>query len=317
MMNKMLRKVTVSGQRGGSWRERGQAMTELALAMIVIILLLSMVLDLGRAFFTYIALQNAAAEGAYYGSAFPENVGTVGTTNKDTIIYRAQNESPLTQQLINWQNAQVEVTYPAGPPRTGEPIEVAITYNFPFVGPIPHFFGVQSINLYARARQTIISSTSNDAKPTALPSNTPVPATTTPSGPTATPGAPTATPGAPTATPSGPTATPSRTATATATATPAGTVHLASLSASSSRQGSSWTADITVTMHDGAHGNPGAGITVSGTWDQGLGSGSCTTNGSGQCTITRSGIPNSDSPATFTVTSHTNPHGSTSITVSR
>ena len=54
-------------------RERGQSLTELALSMVVMLILLAGVADLGRAFFTYIALRDAAQEGALYGSfAFGE-----------------------------------------------------------------------------------------------------------------------------------------------------------------------------------------------------------------------------------------------------
>ncbi|MBA3533307.1 MAG: pilus assembly protein [Ardenticatenales bacterium] len=150
-------------------------MTELALAIIVLIVLLSIVLDLGRAFFTYVALQNAAGEGAYFGSAFPDQVGTVGTTDEDTIIYRAQHESPLTTELINWSNATVNVSYPVtGGVNRGDPIQVDIEYNFRFVGPLPHLFGLSEINLGASATQIMLV---NPIAPTATagPSPTPTP----------------------------------------------------------------------------------------------------------------------------------------------
>ena len=53
--------------------ERGQSLTELALSMVLMLILLAGVADLGRAFFTYVALRDAAQEGALYGSfAFGE-----------------------------------------------------------------------------------------------------------------------------------------------------------------------------------------------------------------------------------------------------
>lgn len=51
--------------------QRGQSLVELAVMGMVLGLILAGVLDLGRAYFAYIAVTDAAAEGAGYGAAFP------------------------------------------------------------------------------------------------------------------------------------------------------------------------------------------------------------------------------------------------------
>lgn len=48
--------------------ERGQSLTELSITMTLVLILLAGVADIGRAFFTYITLRDAAQEGALYGS---------------------------------------------------------------------------------------------------------------------------------------------------------------------------------------------------------------------------------------------------------
>lgn len=48
--------------------ENGQSLVELALSMVLLLTLLAGLVDLGRAFFTYIALRDAAQEGASYAS---------------------------------------------------------------------------------------------------------------------------------------------------------------------------------------------------------------------------------------------------------
>ena len=88
-----------------------------------------------------------------------------------------------------------------------------------------------------------------------------------------------------------------------ASATPSGgstTGTSVALSASSVNNGSNWTASVTATVTtDGA---PASGIVVSGTWSNGAtGTASCTTNSSGQCTVSKSGIPKRTSSVTYTV----------------
>ncbi len=79
-------------------------------------------------------------------------------------------------------------------------------------------------------------------------------------------------------------------------------MHVGDLDGSSVLNRRRWDATVTVTVHD-ASDNPLAGATVSGTWSNGTrGSGSCVTDGSGQCSITRTRISTRAASATFTVT---------------
>jgi hypothetical protein len=55
-------------------RERGQSMVELAMSFMIIMFLLSGAVDLGRAYFVYIALRDAVQEGAVYGSLAPADI---------------------------------------------------------------------------------------------------------------------------------------------------------------------------------------------------------------------------------------------------
>src|SRR4030042_6437461 len=64
----MLRTASV-GRHGRG--ERGQSLTERALGIIIIMVLLAGTIDFGRLYFTYLSLQSAAGEGAAYGSIDP------------------------------------------------------------------------------------------------------------------------------------------------------------------------------------------------------------------------------------------------------
>jgi subtilisin len=91
------------------------------------------------------------------------------------------------------------------------------------------------------------------------------------------------------------------------------------LAGSSTNNGSTWTANVAVTVtHDGS---PASGTTVAGTWSNGTtGAGTCTTNASGQCTISKPGIPKSTGSVRFTVDTvggSTSFGGTAAITVSK
>lgn len=59
---------------------RGQSLVEFAISLLVIVLLLSGAVDFGIALFSYVAIRDAAQEGALYGSLNP----CVPTANIDT-----------------------------------------------------------------------------------------------------------------------------------------------------------------------------------------------------------------------------------------
>jgi Flp pilus assembly protein TadG len=58
-------------------KEKGQSLVELSVSLVVLLILAAGLVDLGRAFFTYITLRDAAQEGASYASVSRED----GITN--------------------------------------------------------------------------------------------------------------------------------------------------------------------------------------------------------------------------------------------
>jgi hypothetical protein len=144
-----------------SEKARGQALAETALVMVILLLLLSVIVDGGRMMFTWLAMQNAAAEGAYYGTTF-DDVGSVGTSDPNTIIYRTQHESPSV--LLDWTKpgTTVSVEYfpdrSPNPPLAGDFITVGIAYPFDMIGPIPGMLGFPTqIFIGAEATQVVLA----------------------------------------------------------------------------------------------------------------------------------------------------------------
>ncbi|MDI9445385.1 MAG: pilus assembly protein [Planctomycetota bacterium] len=64
-------------------REKGQSLIEMAISITILLILLAGIVDLGRVFFTFITMRDAAQEAAVYASAYPDNC--------DRIVKRAQD----------------------------------------------------------------------------------------------------------------------------------------------------------------------------------------------------------------------------------
>lgn len=140
----MLRKITAPGKKF----TKGQSLTEMALAMVVLLLLVGGIVDLGRAFFTYMALRDAVQEGALYGSINP----TLTTEIQNHVV----NSSEMIQNLITNGDVTVETI---GPACTGNAIRVSVLYpDFQIAMPlIGTAIGKQTVGISASVTDTILS----------------------------------------------------------------------------------------------------------------------------------------------------------------
>ena len=122
--------------------QRGQSLVELAVVGLVLSLILAGVVDLGRAYFAYIAVADAAAEGAGYGAAFPD-------TGEDEIKDRVVGASG---GLVSIDREMVVVNHGA------EAITVTVTYSHALLTPfVQAIGGGDTIPLRQRAVHRILS----------------------------------------------------------------------------------------------------------------------------------------------------------------
>jgi hypothetical protein len=135
-------------------RERGQSLVEFAISLTAILILLAGAADFGIALFHYIAMRDAAQEGALYGSMNPGNT--------DEILSRAAN-SAGDGELIDrlWANGDgdltIDIAYIGGQCE-GDGITVTIEYPYPISMPfIGAFIGSDHINLRAAVTDTILT----------------------------------------------------------------------------------------------------------------------------------------------------------------
>jgi Flp pilus assembly protein TadG len=140
--------------------ERGQGLVEFMLMTLFLSILLMGVLDLGRAYFTYLALKDAAQEGAYYGSAFPQCVAAGSApacADPNNIPFRLRHSAP-SGGLVDWTGSGAVVTI-ALPPvmQDGQSLTVTVSYQYqmltPFVGTIANG---QILTLTAQSSAVIV-----------------------------------------------------------------------------------------------------------------------------------------------------------------
>ena len=135
-------------------RERGQSLVEFAISLTAILILLAGAVDFGIALFHYIAMRDAAQEGALYGSMNP--------TNTSEIRARAAN-SAGDGELIDrlYDNGAgpltIAIAYTGGQCE-GDGITVTVEYPYPLSMPfIEAFIGSDHITLRASVTDTILT----------------------------------------------------------------------------------------------------------------------------------------------------------------
>lgn len=142
--------------------ERGQSLVEFAIGLVIILLLLAGLLDLGRIYFIYVALEDGAGEAALYlalNPACPHAHSGPGCADPNNAEYRARNAGG---GEVNWTAANVLVDIPTLPDGTsvytvGEPVSVTIEYSVQLLTPIiPKIAGINPIPLSVHASQVII-----------------------------------------------------------------------------------------------------------------------------------------------------------------
>ena len=164
----MKRMFTLSKATRANDSEEGQALVEAALVFILVLLILGGLVEFGWAYFHYLALQDAAGEGAAYGSMFPNRhygdhpsdpVDPTDPTepyspDPNNVAYRVRHESQT--ELLDWSSTTVNVEAPFTTP--GNQITVTVAYDHQLITPfLTGFTNNGAIRLRAQAVQTILS----------------------------------------------------------------------------------------------------------------------------------------------------------------
>jgi len=70
-------KIHFTPPKAGRPSEKGQSLVELAVSLVFMVTLLAGIIDLGLAFINFVAMRDAAQEGAVYGSIHPTDCATI------------------------------------------------------------------------------------------------------------------------------------------------------------------------------------------------------------------------------------------------
>ena len=129
-------------------KEHGQSMVELALTITLLMVLLAGTVDLGRAFFTWLALRDAAQEGASYGSVYPSRVEDIKERVWDNLEQVATDPRNAVKVIVGY------IDHPC----LGNTILVSVDYpNFPLTMPfLGTILGSQTLSIHATVNDSIL-----------------------------------------------------------------------------------------------------------------------------------------------------------------
>lgn len=136
-------------RKRGSKHERGQSLVEFALSLPILILILSGLIDIGRVYFAYIFLEEAAAEAALYVALNPDCTNENGLpkcVNPNNAEWRARN-SGSSQGIVRRDTLFVSATTSGGGFNIGVGDVVTVNATMEFAFSMPGMAAVmQTIN---------------------------------------------------------------------------------------------------------------------------------------------------------------------------
>jgi len=147
-------------------KSRGQSLVELALVVPILLLLFAGAADFGRVFYAYVAIENAAKEGALYGSRAAQCVDNTfqGCGGANNVTWRVQSEL-AGQGIRNPDGAALipaiacisgGTNVPVSECDSGDVYEVGVTYEFELLTPILGAV-IGDLDLVAVARAAVLN----------------------------------------------------------------------------------------------------------------------------------------------------------------
>jgi len=140
--------------------EKGQSLIEFALVLVFLLSLLAGVFDLGRAFFAYIIIRDAAQEGAVFGAIAPkDDINAFSLAVADRVVAAYVDPSNPSEVPIDASVMTVQVDIVgsacAGP---GNGVRVTVDYSLPVTMPfLGAIIGSQDVHLSTHVEDSILS----------------------------------------------------------------------------------------------------------------------------------------------------------------
>lgn len=147
ILNRFARKFrAILHQKRG---ESGQSLTEVAVSFTLLIMILAVAVEGGRVFTSFIAVRDAAEEGALHGAYNPSDAAGIEARVRTT------SSNPINLSDTGLVSVSSNVI---GSACAGNAVQVTVTYTFsltmPFLGTV---LGTQSFPLTAISTSTIVT----------------------------------------------------------------------------------------------------------------------------------------------------------------
>ena len=143
--------------RARSSRIRGQSVVEFALIVPILLLILAGAIDLGRAFYAYVAVENAAKEGALYGARHPLCVDSATCpTGSVTSIVQGEASNLALTTTVACRTPAGALVQPINDCVNGDLYVVNVTHSFRLVTPILGDLMASTLTLAATSQATVI-----------------------------------------------------------------------------------------------------------------------------------------------------------------
>lgn len=150
--------------------ERGQSFVELSLGMVFFLFFVLGLLDLGRLYFLYVALEDSAGEAALYLALNASCPGPPGDAVCSSLVdgcpakcadpNNAKSRATNASGLIDFTRAGTKMAYIFSPATetSEEMVEVKLSYPFELMTPIiSQIVGSETIVLHSNASQTLLA----------------------------------------------------------------------------------------------------------------------------------------------------------------
>jgi Flp pilus assembly protein TadG len=136
--------------RGNVYRHRGQSLIELAIVLPVLVVVVLLAVDLGRAYFTSVALRGVAEYGVRYAANFP-------TRTDLQLETKAREEATNASGLIPLDITEVNVT--PSPRVTGDDVVMTVRARFTPIVPYDLLGWGPPLTLEGSATSVVIGTT--------------------------------------------------------------------------------------------------------------------------------------------------------------
>jgi len=138
--------------------EKGQSLVELSLSLVLLLIILSGIVDLGRAIFTKFAMKDAAEEGVIYGTSFPTDCDQINQRVEFNLSNRALNGGmTIVTTIEGGDGSYIDCSLiPFNQVYAGKRLKVTVTKTFTVTMPFLGAFIGQTIPLNVTATGIVL-----------------------------------------------------------------------------------------------------------------------------------------------------------------